>query len=45
MSGEGQVVGCCKHGYELSDSVKGGEFLEYLKECSEEGLRSMDFVT
>jgi hypothetical protein len=26
------VTGCCKHGTELSDSIKGGEFLNKLSE-------------
>jgi hypothetical protein len=27
------VVGLCEHGSELSVSIKGGEFLDYLSDC------------
>jgi hypothetical protein len=29
-SGKGPVAGSCEHGNELSDSMKGGEFLDWL---------------
>jgi hypothetical protein len=29
-SGYALVVSCCEHGNEPSDSIKGGEFLDYL---------------
>ena len=32
-SGYGQVAGSCKHGNELSGSLKCGEFLEELRTC------------
>jgi len=30
---KGPVVGCCEHGKELSGSMKGGSFFEYLRDC------------
>jgi len=27
------VVGCCERGNELSGSIKGGKFLDYLRDC------------
>jgi hypothetical protein len=41
------VVGFCEHGYESSGSIKGREFLDWLKErqlASQEGLCSMALV-
>jgi hypothetical protein len=32
-SGQGQVAGSCGHDNELSSSIKGGEFLEWLSDC------------
>jgi len=26
-------MGCCKHGNEISGTIKGGEFLDYLSDC------------
>jgi hypothetical protein len=31
-SGYGPVTGCCEHSYELSDSIKRGEFLHQLSD-------------
>jgi hypothetical protein len=33
-SRQGQVAGCCEHGDEPSRLIKGGEFLEYVKNGS-----------
>jgi hypothetical protein len=33
VSGEGQVGGACECGNEHSDSIKNGEFFEYLRTC------------
>jgi hypothetical protein len=30
--GQGPVAGCCEHGNELSGSIKGGEFIDYLSD-------------
>jgi hypothetical protein len=40
------VAGSCEHGNELSGSLKGGEFLDYLiyYYLFKEGLYSMEFV-
>jgi hypothetical protein len=27
------VEGCCKHGNEMSGTLKGGEFLDWLSDC------------
>jgi hypothetical protein len=32
-SGQGLVAGSCEHGNEPSGSIKGGEFLHYLRDC------------
>jgi len=32
-SGLGPVAGCCEHGNEPSGSVKGGELLDWLRDC------------
>jgi hypothetical protein len=41
------VVDSCEHGNELSDSIKGGEFIDYLSDCyllKKEGPCSAEFV-
>ena len=41
---QGQVVGACEYGNELSGSIKCGEFLDQLQNqlASQEGLCSME---
>jgi len=36
-SGHGPVAGSCEHGNEPSDSIKGGEFIDYLSDLACEG--------
>jgi hypothetical protein len=45
-SGQGPVVGSCEHDSEPSGSVKGGEFLNWVSDCSfvKEGLRTMKYL-
>jgi hypothetical protein len=41
------VAGPCEHSNELSGSIKGGEFLDWLSDllASQEGLCSMELVS
>jgi hypothetical protein len=32
-SGWGPVADCCEHGNEPSNSIKGGDFLDWLSDC------------
>jgi hypothetical protein len=32
-SGHGPVAGSCEHGNQLSGSIQGGEFLDWLSNC------------
>jgi hypothetical protein len=38
------VAGSCEHGNELSGSIKGGEFVDWLRKRSREGMWYMELV-